>query len=153
MYELLNSRLNILGKSYVSWLYGFWQVSATWIFLCCCYLLWLTEECCFVPLILWNRPIFSLLLFLLKITRQVFLTMYFSESSVTILFMIESELTCLVLVLWIWDWVTFQVFYKLVVYIHCKAFLYFWCSNRVCSVAFEDVWAMCEWSEDVWVKL
>ena len=44
-----------------------------------------------------SSHIFSLL-FLLKILRQFFLTLCFSGSTITILFMIESELTCLVLV-------------------------------------------------------
>ena len=39
------------------------------------------------------------LLFLLKILRQFFLTLYFSGSTVTVLSIIESGLTCLVLVI------------------------------------------------------
>ena len=74
----------------------FWQVSAGWRFLCSCYILWLTEWYCFVSIIALNRPS---LLFLLKILRQFFLTLYFSGSMVTTLFMIEFEWTCLVLVI------------------------------------------------------
>ena len=52
---------------------------------------------CFFNCMKWSH--IASLLFLLKILRQFFLTLCFSGSTETILFMIESELTCLVLVI------------------------------------------------------